>query len=376
MKKNTYNHQWSLIFTFMLLAGMLQAQKKAACCLPGGATEDAIIEMGGMKIPNAELLNQDGETVRFYDLIKGKTVAINFVFTTCKTICPPMGANFSKVKQLLESHVGHDLAMISISLDPTVDTPERMKEWQEKFNAGSGWTMLSGNKTTVDNLLKALKVFTPLKEEHSPILLVGKDGDDQWIRTNGLAEPEKIASIIRNYLPKTPATEPSAIPATNADLAYFSDTRLTDQNGVEHRLFSDLMQDKVVLINVFFSECQGTCPVMSTSLGKIQERLGERLGKEVMLLSISVDCTRDTPALLKAYAERFQARPGWHFLTGPKENVDFVLKKLGQYAETRESHNTIMLIGNTKTRLWKKANGLAAADEIYGILETVINDQK
>ncbi len=376
MKKNKHLLCLPLILAIILATGVVHGQKKAACCLPGGATEDAIIEMGGMKIPNAELLTQDGETVRFYDLIKGKTVAINFVFTTCKTICPPMGANFSKVKQLLGSHVGHDLAMISISLDPAVDTPERMKEWQEKFNAGPGWTMLTGNKSTVDNLLKVLKVFTPLKEEHSPILLVGRDGDDQWIRTNGLAEPEKIASIIGNYLPKTPTAESPESPSAKGDLAYFSDTRLTDQNGVEHRFFSDLMQDKVVLINVFFSECQGTCPVMSSSLGKIQERLGERLGKEVMLLSISVDCTHDTPEILKSYAERFEAKPGWYFLTGPKENVDFVLKKLGQYAETRESHNAIMLIGNTKTRLWKKANGLAGADEIYSVLETVINDQK
>jgi len=354
------------------LYGQETKHEKASCCVPGGATSEALIDLGDMKIPNVELLTQDGDTVHFYDLVKGKTVAINFIFTTCTTICPPMGANFTKVKQLMGSHVGKDLSMLSISIDPAVDTPERLKDWQNKFSPGPGWTMLTGNKLTVDRLLKALKVYTSAKEEHSPVLVVGKDGDANWIRTNGLAEPEKIAEIIGNYLPKE-ALKPTA---PDGDLAYFTDTKLVDQYGIERRFFSDLLKDKVVVINAFFTECTGTCPLMSANLQQIQQYLGDRLGREVVLLSISVDCTHDTPEILGAYAERFGAKDGWYLLSGPKENVDLVMKKLGQYAEAREEHKTLMLVGNVKTRLWKKVDGLASPKDIFAILESVIDDHE
>lgn len=372
MMKKIFHRGFLLAGIFLLAAAALNGQH-AACCAAPAAAPDAIVDVGGMKIPNVELLTQDGDTVHFYELIRGKTVAINFVFTTCTTICPPMGANFVRVKQLLENRVGKDLVMLSVSIDPAVDTPERLKAWQAKFSPGAGWTMLTGTKTNVDRLLKALKVYTAVKEDHSPILLVGRDGDDNWIRTNGLAEPEKIAQIIGNYLPAT-APEPAAAPAPDGDLAYFTDTKLVDQNGVERRFYSDLLKNKVVVINVFFTECTGTCPLMSASLRQIQDYLGDSLGRQVVILSISVDCTHDTPEQLKAYAERFGAREGWYFLGGPRENVDLVLKKLGQYVETRETHQTVMLIGNIKTRLWKKANGLAPASEIFTVLESVIQD--
>lgn len=376
MKKYSFR-EIVVCITFLMLVQVLNAQhsghEKGACCSPMGSTADAVIDLGGMKIPNVELLTQNGEEVHFYDLVKGKTVAINFIFTTCTTICPPMGANFTQVKQLMGNHVGNDLAMISVSIDPAVDTPERLKAWQDKFNPGPGWTMLTGKKVNVDKLLKALNVYTALKEEHAPILLVGRDGDDNWLRTNGLASPDKIAEIIRGYFPKTTT---QAVAATDGDLGYFTDSELTDQNGVVHKFYSDLMKDKVVVINAFFAECTGTCPMMAATLQQIQGYLGDRLGNQVEMLSISVDCMHDTPEVLHDYAERFGAQNGWYFLTGPKTNVDVVLHKLGQFAESREQHKTIMLIGNMKTRLWKKVDGLAAPKDIFAVLESVINDQQ
>jgi protein SCO1/2 len=102
---------------------------------------------------------------------------------------------------------------------------------------------------------------------------------------------------------------------------------------------------------------------MSRNMEKIQEALGDRLGKEVFLVSISVDPVTDTPPRLKEYARKFHARPGWTFLTGKKENVDWALYKVGQYVETKDDHTTIWIIGNEATGLWKKALGLAKADD-------------
>lgn len=171
-----------------------------------------------------------------------------------------------------------------------------------------------------------------------------------------------------------PAPAPQAAEESPAQ-KYFGDVALTNQDGQEMRLYSDLIKDKIVVIDVMFTSCTGACPIMSSTFAKIQDRVGDRLGKDVHLISISVDPVNDTPAKLKEYAERFAARPGWYFLTGPKENVDAALHKLGQYVENREAHQNLFLIGNDRTGLWKKAFGLAKPEEIFPVVDSVLNDK-
>ena len=163
--------------------------------------------LGAMVIPDTELVDQDGNKVRFYtDLVKDRVVAVNFIFTTCTTICPPMGANFSKLQSLMGGRAGRDFEMISVSVDPAVDTPQRLDAWAKKFGRDEGWTLLTGSKPEVDNLLKALKIFTPDKTDHSPILLLGDDARNQWTRAYGLAPPVKLAEMIDDLLnPETTA---------------------------------------------------------------------------------------------------------------------------------------------------------------------------
>ena len=168
-----------------------------------------------------------------------------------------------------------------------------------------------------------------------------------------------------------PASQPADSPAHN----YFTDTLLVNQDGQQMRFYTDLLKDKVVIINSFFATCQGSCLPMSRNLEKVQEALGDRLGKEVNIISLSVDPGVDTPARLKAYAKQLNARPGWYFLTGDKQNVDLVLKKLGQFVSDKQDHLNIFLIGNDRTGLWKKAFGLAPSTELVKIVDSVLNDQ-
>lgn len=156
---------------------------------------------------------------------------------------------------------------------------------------------------------------------------------------------------------------------------YFTDVVLVNQNGEKMRFYSDLLQGKVVIINSFFATCQGTCLPMNRNLEKVQEALGERVGKDVRIISISVDPTVDTPHALKEYAKKLHARPGWYFLTGDKQNVDFALNKLGQFVSDKQDHLNIIIIGNERTGLWKKAFGLAKSDELVKVVESVLNDQ-
>jgi protein SCO1/2 len=156
---------------------------------------------------------------------------------------------------------------------------------------------------------------------------------------------------------------------------YFSDVELTDQDGRKLHFYSDVLKGKTVIVNAFFTTCTSVCPPMNRNMEKIQEALGERVGRDVFLVSISVDPEIDTPAVIKEYSKKFHAKPGWMFLTGKKENVDWALYKVGQYVEDKQDHTTVIIIGNEATGLWKKALGMAKPAELIQIVESVANDK-
>ncbi|HVF50839.1 MAG TPA: SCO family protein [Pyrinomonadaceae bacterium] len=198
------------------------------------------------------------------------------------------------------------------------------------------------------------------------------------------AKPDAPAKAPATPAVKAPAAQPAdphaghKMPAPVAEPSaaakWFSDVELLTQDGRKVRFYSDILKGKVVVVNAFFTTCTSVCPPMSRNFEKIQEALGERLGKEVFLVSISVDPATDTPPRLKEYAEKFHARPGWLFLTGKKENVDWALYKLGQYVESKDDHKTIIIIGNEPKGLWKKAFGLAQSAELIKLVEDVVKD--
>lgn len=172
----------------------------------------------------------------------------------------------------------------------------------------------------------------------------------------------------------TPATQ-GAGQAQSAAQKYFTDVELINQNGEKMRLYSDLMKGKVVIISSFLATCTSACPLKHRNLEKIQDWLGDRLGKQVYMFSITVDPLTDTSVKLKEYAKLFHAKPGWYFLSGKKENVDWALYKLGQYVENKDDHLNIIVIGNETTGLWKKAFGLAKSDELIKVVDSVVNDK-
>jgi protein SCO1/2 len=181
-----------------------------------------------------------------------------------------------------------------------------------------------------------------------------------------------------NAAPSKPS-QPASVPAPPAEASaaqkYFTDVELVNQNGEKMRLYSDVLKDRVVVVNAFFATCQGSCLPMNRNLEKLQAAFKERMGKDLYIVSISVDPTLDTPQALKEYAKKLDIAPGRLFLTGKKENVDWALYKLGQYVAQREQHTNIFIIGNERTGLWKKAFGLSQPDELVKIVESVLNDK-
>ena len=381
-----------------------------------------------LRIPDSVVYDQNGRKLNFYtDLVKGKTVVINFIFTTCKTVCPPLTATFRQVQQRLGERVGRDVEMISISVDPTTDVPERLKDFAAKFKAGPGWTFVTGDKPEIDNLLAALGAAVPDdKNNHTSMILIGNAVTGYWTRTYGLAPAATILKVINqateaktgagttNALitpmievppPGVKASQPatseqnlpqasSSAPSTVAtqeekpDMAsrqkklaaaasrYFPNLVLVNQDNKPVHFYDDLLKGKTVLINFMLTHCTGACSPMTANLAKVQKYLGDVVGKDVLMISISVDPEHDTPAELKKYAANFKVQPGWYFLTGTKENLDGVLTKLGGYTDDPQQHSTVLLIGDEATGQWMKIPALTRPSEIVEAVAKILASKK
>ncbi len=137
---------------------------------------------------------------------------------------------------------------------------------------------------------------------------------------------------------------------------YFPNVQLTTHEGKTVDFFEDLIKDKVVAINFIYTHCPDTCPLETAQLVKVQDIMGERVGKDVFFYSISIDPERDTPEVLAEYRKRFKA--DWTFLTGNKQDIIELRKKLGLYIPEIQdgslNHNVSMIIGNQKTGRWMK----------------------
>jgi protein SCO1/2 len=161
-------------------------------------------------IPDVEVTDQNGRKSRFYtDLVKGRMVVINFVFTSCTYVCPMQGANFARLQAALGDRLGRDISLISVSTDPLVDTPARLKAWGEKFGAKPGWTLVTGGQDEMDKLLRSLTGDAARRGEHSPVALLGDFEKGAWVRAYGLSEPERYLQLFAD-LNKSPAAQPSA----------------------------------------------------------------------------------------------------------------------------------------------------------------------
>jgi protein SCO1 len=342
-------------------------------------------------IPDVKLVDQDEKTVHLYsDLLRGRVAALSFIFTTCTTICPLIGANLGRLQTELGHSLGEDIVLVSVSVDPATDTPQRMKAWGAQFGAKPGWSLLTGDKGIVDQLLKVLGLFTPDIQNHSPFLLLVNDRTGEWMRVNAIeTPPPRVAEILRKMAetagtrlsnPKTEQTSATVAPADSNPVSpaerYFGNVVLTNQDGKQLRLYADILKGNVVIINSFYSTCSGVCRVTIPVFKQLQDDLGERVDKDVRLVSITVDPESDTPGVLKRYATGIGAKPGWDFLTGDKETVDQVLYKLGLYTDAKEEHSNIFIVGNEPTGLWKKVLGIAPPYEIRRSVESVLGDQK
>jgi protein SCO1/2 len=163
----------------------------------------------------------------------------------------------------------------------------------------------------------------------------------------------------------------AAAPAASAAKVVLHGAPLVDTSGRRVRLAQDVIGERIAVVNFVYTTCTTVCPVTSATFQQLQGKLAAALGKEVVLVSISVDPVRDTPQRLREYSRRYEAGEGWVWLTGSKPDVDAVLKGFGAYTPDFEDHPTMVLVGDARGGTWTRLFGFPAVDQLLARIEAM-----
>ncbi len=149
-------------------------------------------------IPDTEMLNQQGEKVKFKDLLQqDQLVYVQFIFTTCPTICPVLTGHFASFQEKF-TPTNEKIQLISISMDPKYDTPKRLTAYAEKFDAGTNWTFLTGKREAVEEVQKAFDYYYGNKMYHKPVTYLKKPDTDNWTVFDGFINGEELWEEYQN----------------------------------------------------------------------------------------------------------------------------------------------------------------------------------
>jgi len=148
------------------------------------------------------------------------------------------------------------------------------------------------------------------------------------------------------------------------------DVQVVTQNGERVRFNSELVKGRIAIVTGFFTSCTAMCPITKESLANVAKILGPRVGKDVIIVSISVDPETDTPARMKAWAEKFQIGPGWTLASGSKADVDLLLKSLGLAVDLPQRHQSLLMIGSEGTG-WVRISSWTPAEKLARLVDSL-----
>lgn len=171
----------------------------------GGYAQRGAVPRQSDRFSNVLLTTQHGRQVRFYDdLVKDRTVVINLMYSGCGEVCPANSAQLARLNALLGERMGRDITMLSISIDPVADTPQRLKQYWTTFGAKPGWLFLTGKPAEIDKLRRELGAYDldPALDadptQHAGYAMIGNDAANRWIVVPLLmSTPQLVGSILR-----------------------------------------------------------------------------------------------------------------------------------------------------------------------------------
>ncbi len=191
--------EWNLLKTLVIgtFGGLVLTM-----CIGAYADASSEEERARNYFTNLELVNQDGETVRFFDdVLKDKVVVINFIFTNCPGACPLVTHKLTVVRDSIEGQIGDTVRFVSLSLDPARDTPAALKAFAKKHHADhDGWVFLTGKAAHLDDIIKRLGQYTADVEAHSTMMLAGNVKTAHWIKIMPHEQPPTIAEKLQRLI--------------------------------------------------------------------------------------------------------------------------------------------------------------------------------
>ena len=148
------------------------------------------------------------------------------------------------------------------------------------------------------------------------------------------------------------------------------DIEVVNQDGQHVRFNSQVVEGRIAIVTGFFTTCSSMCPITQEKLSQVAKLLGPRLGKDVVIVSVSVDAENDTPARMKDWAEKFHIGPGWTLLSGNRDDVDTLLKSLGLFVELRQRHQSALMVGSAATG-WVRISSWTPSEKLAKLAETM-----
>ena len=197
-----------LLLAALTAAGGIAVAEEEKSCHDGATTAQAANGDGPSytrtvkpyRVPDLALVDQSGQSVDLTELLGGsQPVALNFIFTTCTTICPVMAATFSKLQRELGDEVG-DLKLVSISIDPEYDRPEVLATYADRFRAEERWSFLTGSQEQITSVLQSFDALTGSKANHRPLTFFKMPEDERWVRIEGLPGAATLADEYRQLV--------------------------------------------------------------------------------------------------------------------------------------------------------------------------------
>lgn len=317
-----------------------------------------------LSLPDAPLVDQAGKLRPFYtDLVHGRTVAVAFTFTQCTSVCPLISRSFQEVQALLPDRVGRDIQLISVSVDPKNDTPARLAEYARSVQAGAGWTFLTGAAADLGRVYQAFGQRVSRREGHTSSVYIINDRVGAWTRLDvATTTPVALAQQLER-------AADLGISEQEAAQRFFTNLPVVDSEGRTLQFYRDALAGHVVVINSFFTRCTSACPLITRKLVQAQSLLTPAQLAATRFVSLSADPEYDTPERTARFARSNEALASWTWLTGKKENLDWILYKLGlSNSQTPGDHSTLVLIGDTRSGTWNRVSPLSSPEEIAGVI--------
>jgi len=148
------------------------------------------------------------------------------------------------------------------------------------------------------------------------------------------------------------------------------DIEVVNQDGRHVRFNSQVVDGRIAIVTGFFTSCSSMCPITQEKLSQVAKLLGPRLGKDVVIVSVSVDAENDTPARMKDWGEKFHIGPGWTLLSGKRDQVDTLLKSLGLFVELRQRHQSALMVGSTASG-WVRISSWTPSEKLAKLAESM-----